>query len=97
MMRDGCYGRSGDFTAFSRGLRRSILAGQHDHPVLLVPAGVKRDFAQVAGHGIHHPKALTLFCQVLGAISQQVPAADTEIASCSNKLCQLGFIKVFHL
>jgi hypothetical protein len=24
----------------------SILAGQHDHPVLLVPAGVQRDFAQ---------------------------------------------------
>jgi len=43
-MRVGCYGRSGDFTAFSRGLLRSILAGQHDHPVLLIPAGVQRDY-----------------------------------------------------
>jgi hypothetical protein len=51
-----------------------------DKPVL------SADLAQVAGDGIHHPKALGLFSQVFGAICQQVPAADTEIASCSNKL-----------
>ena len=140
--RVGCYGLSGDFTASSLALIRSILARQHDHPMLSVPAGIKRNgmhwkvriwnlltgmftatavlvdhccpvavhchahldkpvlcanLAQVTGNRIHHPKTLGLFSQVLGAISQQVPAADTEIASCSNKLCQLGFIKVFHL
>ncbi len=42
--RVGYYGRSGDFTAFSRDQLRSILAGQHDHPVLVIPAGVQSDY-----------------------------------------------------
>ena len=42
----GCCGRSMDFTAFKLALAWSILARQHDHPVLAIPAGVQRDFAQ---------------------------------------------------
>ena len=42
----GCYGRSMDFTAFKQALAWSILARQHDHPVLLIPAGVERDGVQ---------------------------------------------------
>jgi hypothetical protein len=44
----------------------------------------------VTGNRIHHPKAFSRIGQVLGAISQQVPAADTVIlfsalaASCRN-------------
>ena len=41
--RVGCYGLSTDFTASSLALFRSILARQHDHPVLSVPAGKQRD------------------------------------------------------
>ncbi len=126
----GCYGRSMDFIAFKQTLAWSILARQHDHPVLLIPAGVKRDgvqgevcvgyllsgmlmiiavlvehnrsafcdlhldydkpilcanFTQVAGNGIHHPKASRLFCQVLGAVRQQVPATDPVIRSSSSE------------
>ena len=44
--RVGCCGLSGDFTVFSLDLVRSILAGQHDHPVLLIPAGVEGDRAK---------------------------------------------------
>ena len=111
----------------------SILAGQHDHPVLLVPAGVESHFAQgkvcvgdllpgvlstiavlvdhlrpalcdlhtdqhkpvlradltqMAGHSIHHPKALALFCQVLGAICQQVPAAESVVGTGTGELSQ---------
>ena len=39
----GCYGRSMDFIAFKQALAWSILARQHDHPVLLIPASVERD------------------------------------------------------
>ena len=42
----GCCGRSMGFTAFKRALVWSILARQHDHPVLLIPAGVERDCVQ---------------------------------------------------
>jgi len=112
--------------AYSLALFRLILARQHDHPVLLIPAGVERDgvqgkvciwnllpgvfhviaifvdhhrpalsdlhvdhykpvlsadLTQVAGNGIHHPKASRLFRQVLGAISQQMLATDPVIGA----------------
>ena len=37
------------------------------------------NLAEVTGNRIHHPKALGLFCQVLGTISQQVSAADAVV------------------
>jgi hypothetical protein len=37
------------------------------------------DLAQVTGDRIHHPKTLSLLSQVLGAIGQQMPAADSLI------------------
>ena len=37
-------------------------------------------------NGIHHPKALALFCQVLGAICQQVPATDSVISAGASEL-----------
>ena len=42
-MRVGCYGLNSDFTASSLAQVRSILARQHDHPVVLIPAGIERD------------------------------------------------------
>ena len=53
----------------------------------IVHSGVHHDepirssyFTEVAGDGIHHPVALRLVCEVLGSISQQVPAADAVVA-----------------
>jgi hypothetical protein len=37
------------------------------------------DFAEVTGHGIHHPKALGFFSQVFGTVGQQVSTADPVI------------------
>jgi len=127
----GCCGRSMGFTAFKRALVWSILARQHDDPVLLIPAGVERDrvqgkvcvgnllpgmltviailvdhhrpalcdsdpnqhepipsadLTQVTGNGIHHPEALTLFCQILGAVRQQMPATDSVISAGASEL-----------
>jgi hypothetical protein len=50
----------------------------------------------MAGNHIHHPKALCGFSQVLGAICQQVPAADTVVLLSANKLIQLTGIKLLH-
>ena len=38
------------------------------------------NLAHMAGHGIHHPKALTAFRQVSGTVGQQVPTADAVVA-----------------
>jgi hypothetical protein len=35
---------------------------------------------------MHHPKTLSLFSQVLGAIGQQMPAADSVIALGAGEL-----------
>ena len=114
-------------------LKESILARQHDHPVLRVPAGVQRDvvqgevgvgdllpcqrmviailvdhhrpalghgdthqhkplpsadLAEVAGHCVHHPKASRLLCQVLGAVCEQVPPADSVVLLSAGELSQ---------
>ena len=41
-------------------------------------------------------KTLILFSQILGAISQQVPAADTVVLLGADKLIQLAGIKLLH-
>ena len=107
----------------------SILAGQHDHPMLAIPAGVERDlwqgeicvgdflssvlaiititvdheccgisdygfhdyepirranFSKMASDCVHHPEALGMLGQVLGAIRQKVFAtyAVVTLSSC---------------
>jgi hypothetical protein len=44
------------------------------------------DLAQVTGNRIHHPKTLSLFSQVPGAIGQQMPAADSVIALSASEV-----------
>ena len=44
------------------------------------------DLAEVAGHSVHHPKAGRLLRQVLGAVCQQVPAADSVVLDVGAKL-----------
>jgi len=56
----------------------------------------RANLTQVTGNGIHHPKALSLFSQVLGAICQQVPAADTVVLLCAGEIAQLCGIDFFH-
>ena len=46
------------------------------------------DLAQVAGHCVHHPKASALLCQVLGAVCEQVPAADSVVLLSAGELSQ---------
>jgi len=44
------------------------------------------NLAKVAGNRIHHPKAPGLFRKVLGAICQQVPAADSVVLLAAGEL-----------
>ena len=55
---------------------RPVVVDSHaylDKPV------IGADLAQLTGNRIHHPKALSFFSQALGAIGQQMPAADSVI------------------
>ena len=45
-MRVGCFGPNTDFTASRLVQAKSILARQHDDPVLLIPAGIESDGVQ---------------------------------------------------
>jgi hypothetical protein len=51
----------------------------------------------MTGHGIHHPKTLSLFSKIFGAICQQMPATDSVVALCASELRQLACIELFHL
>jgi len=52
------------------------------------------DLAEVAGHGVHHPKASGLLRQVLGAICEQVPAADSVVLLSAGELSQGAAVQV---
>ena len=46
-------------------------------------------FAEMTGHGIHHPKALGFFRQVFGTVGQQVPTVDPVITLGAGEVRQL--------
>ena len=54
------------------------------------------NLAKVAGNRIHHPKAPGLFCQVIGAVGQQVPAADSVVLLSASEIAHLRRVKFLH-
>ena len=63
--------------------RCPVAIDNHTHLDKPVP---RANFADVAGNRIHHPKAPGLFRKVLGAICQQVPAADSIVLLSASEL-----------
>jgi hypothetical protein len=43
----------------------------------------------MTGNRVHHPEALRLICQVLGAISQQLPATDSVVLLSASEVAEL--------
>ena len=54
---------------------------------------LRANLTQMAGHSIHHPKASALFCQVLGAVCEQVPPADSVVATRAGELSQCAAVQ----
>ena len=73
---------------------RPVVVYSHAH---LDKPVIGADLAQVTGNRIHHPKTLSLFSQVLGAIGQQMPATDSVIALSAGEVRKLGCVEIFHL
>ena len=73
---------------------RPVVVDSHAH---LDKPVIGADLAQVTGNRIHHPKTLSLFSQVLGAIGQQMPAADSLIALSAGEMRKLACVEIFHL
>jgi hypothetical protein len=48
-------------------------------------------------YGIHHPKALSFFCQVFGLVGQQMSAADLVIAFSTGEVGKLICFEIFYL
>ena len=66
-----------------------------DHAHLHKPV-LSANLAEVTGNRIHHPKALALFCQVLGAVCQQVSAADAVVLLSASEVAELRGVEFFH-
>ena len=91
---DGVQGEVGVGDLLPGQLMVTAILVDHDRPALghrdtyqykPVPGA---DLAEVAGHSAHHPEAGRLLRQVPGAICQQVPAADSVVATRSGELSQ---------
>ena len=73
---------------------RPVVVDSHAH---LDKPVIGADLAQVTGNRIHHPKTLSLFSQVLGAIGQQMPATDSVIALSAGEVWKLACVEIFLL
>ena len=62
---------------------RPVFVDSHAH---LDKPVIGADLAQVTGNRIHHPKTISLFSEVLGAIGQQMPATDSVIALSASEV-----------
>ena len=94
VQRDGLQGEVGVGDLLSGQLAVVAILVDHDRPALghrdtyqykPVPGA---DLAEVAGHSVHHPEASALLCQVLGAVCEQVPAADSVVLLSAGELSQ---------